>query len=542
MEISTNLANLKSNPELVASILSSLPKKGKSKKEIKVIKARISDRPVEKAAVSKPTSIVVMVEDEEKPEIKKAHKDDDSYARINSIHILLKNIENYYSQRTPSYEAMATLCASAYRYAVTPKLRLEIAKLRDCVKKAIENNQNKERKQARLKKKSLDKSEMRTALKEFSNKVVNIHIEQSFGIIRDLLNKEVEKQEGRAYDNTHKDYHVDLTKYEAQLDAVVLARADLMVTAAAPVDKNAKFNNFDILHIEGPIYCIKNALIVGFRPAALPKKLTEETLEISMAQTFNLKAVPVPKQLRHNTSNRIWFFVPETTEITTKTIAFADRSLNSEFDVFKTLSNDPTEDDVRFIFIKAGVDEKSISEIINRWAKNDSRRGRMALLINEYRTVERKLKNERLKKAREDFDNQNKELITQIEKNKDRLIQIDEEKIEIVAEFSTLASHTGRADQGLPISKHSLLGSVFDRIETVAVKGNPDSYARRMVRKGIQADKMKCRRLYYVHRDLTTEAKIARDSIKMKESNLKHLKGIAFRSFAGFEEELEDEV
>jgi hypothetical protein len=298
-------------------------------------------------------------------------------------------------------------------------------------------------------------------------------------------------------------------------------------------DVKASSKHVEVVQVEGPIFAIKNALIVGFSPYALPKKITEDSLEACMAERFQVKANPLPKQMRHPTSNRIWFYVPEYQKILVKSIAFADRSLNSEFEAFKSLSNNPSEDDIRFLFMRAGLDDFQIEAVIRRWKACDSYQGRITILTNEYNNLKRRIKSNRLRELRENFKRENKELFQTITRSEDRMELLGQLRTEIKTEFSTLASHTGNPDHGLPISSHKRLTEAFDTIERVAVRGNTDSFERIRIREGIRKDKLETRRLVYDYNDIKSENKTLKNAINGSIAKINMLRDKAFHEIAG---------
>lgn len=549
MKKSFNLAELQNNPTALNTILTSIktkpaPKKeetANSKKQVKVKASKIKKKRPD-------TSHIIVLDRSEEKQAKKSQDkkeevkvkyDDDTQTRINALDILLVNIESYFNQNSPLYLSMQTLLSSAYRYTTTQKMRVLVAETRDHCREALSNIEKKQKLKAQLKAKNTNNATIRDRLKKYSNTAINASISTNLETLKQMVDVEKKKQTGHAYDNLHEEYEVDLSEYEAKVDSIVMARADLMTTLSQPLDtervnsKNAVFK-----HIEGPIYSIKNALVIGFRPQALPKKIMEETLEIAIAQTFGIKGVPVVKQLRHRSSNRVWFFLPEIS-IIVKTVMFADRALNSEFDMFKSMTNDPSEDDVRFIFLRAGVAENVIEDIVTRMKKSDSKRGRLTILHNAYVETKRRMKNERLKAIRESFLTENTEIMKDIKANEDRRLAIKEIKEQHNSEFSILASHTGREDQGLRISQVEHLNAAFDQIEAVAVRGNSSSYDRIQIRENIFQDKMKCRRIAHDYKSLTRESRLLKHKNASNKMILEINRKKAFHEISG-EDELDD--
>lgn len=550
MKKSFNLSELQDDPVALTALMNFIKKPEVEEKPVesnKVKKKKLKTKA--KVKIKEPrkdTSHIVVLEAEEKPkpktseEVKVAYDDDDTHSRIRALDILISNIESYYNQTSPVYVSMQTLFASAYRYTVTLKMRTLIAASRDLCKEAIANIEKKSKTSLQMKAKGQANAVIREKVKKFSNREIAEKLGKNIEELKTYLAHEMKKQAGKAYDNIHEGYVVDLSKYENSVESIVLARADLMMTLAQPLDllnandgKTAEFTR-----IEGPIYSLRNALVVGFRPGALPKKIIEETLEIAVAQTFGLKGVPVAKQLRHKSSNRIWFYLPETSAVI-KTVMFADKSLNSEFDMFKSMSNDPTEDDIRFIFLRAGVDEASINEVIKRWKRSDSKRGRLAIITNAFVETKRRLKNARLRKQREAFLEENAEILKDTRLSEDRRAKILEIREQHQNTFSTLASHTGRPDQGLRLSQIEHLNRAFDQIEAVAVRGNSSSDSRIGIRQNIHRDKMKCREIYHDFKSLTYESKMLHQKVATNTMVLEINRKNAFHTISGIEEDLD---
>jgi len=538
-----NLADLRDNPDVVKNIMSlvkkkeepkqaanvNTPKKKKKKKKVH-IKPQVAKVDTDEA----PVVIVDMPVEEDAPEKEvKVKHDDDSLAKHNLILRHVKQAEGYFNQSSPVFTSMEILFSAAYRFAEL-KNRILLANGRQLCRDAIKLLDDKEKAKAKAAKKG--KKLSRSELADFSIKEIKLELAELFQEIYTNLEFEDRKRQGTAYDDTHRQYSVNLSGSDTSSSPIVLTRANLMVTVGNVLDleeikRNTK--HIEVVQVEWPIYAIKNALIVGFMPYSLPKKINEETLEAAMEVNFQLKAVPVPKPMRHRTSNRMWYYVPEYSGISIKSIAFADRSLNSDFEAFKSLSNSPSADDVRFFFLRTGIGELAVEGIVRRWQACVSHQGRITILNNEYNSITLRQKTLRLREAREQLKASNSELIVSRYRMIDRLEQIDVEKAEIKREFATLASFTGNADQGMPIGQYKRLEVQFERFENAAVRGITDSFERIRIRTGVHQDKIKCRKLYYEYQSISAESKRLHRQIKMITAELEGRRQLAFAETSG---------
>lgn len=524
---SFHLSELKSNPELMKSLMETVakPEEDKKKKKIKKSKFKVKKKKIE---VEGPI-VVAAPQEEEQPKTKEKpivvrHDDAENLKKHSMVAKLIKMAEGYFNQNIPAYASMEPLFSTAYSLCDI-KNRAFVARARNISKEAVALVAAKEKFKAAWKAKGKSLRDAKQELKKYSLTEINEEFVLLFKEIFENIALEDKKKEGTFYNDTHKQFAMDLSSHDATPSAVVLARANIMVSVSQRVDiehlKRAK-KQIEVVHIDGPIYVIKNALLVGCMNFAVPKKITEESLEALMASNFQVIANPIPKMLRHTTSSRAWFYVPEYSEIQVKTLAFADRSMNQEFEAFRMLSNNPNENDIRFIFLQTGASEERIDEIINRWKSSDSHQTRLAILTNEYATVVRMMKSQRLRKRREEFLESNSELITTSKKMKDRIQQIEEEKEGIKNRFSLLASHTGNVEQGLPISRYKHVTTIFSQIERAAVRGNTSIYERIRIRRNIHKDKIECRTLNYEYKDITNEAKQLAVKIKASAKELDH--------------------
>lgn len=524
-----NLADLKNNPDIVNGIMKAVEGGGKKKTKKKSKKIKVK--------VKKETPAIILAADDEEPvekikEVKVKH-DDDYHAKHMIVMQHIKKAEGFFDQSKPIYASMEILFSSAYRYSDI-KNRSLLAQARKLCKEAIKLEENKEK--AKDKAKTLGMRVTRKDLAKFSTSSIKEELKSIFSKLYENIAYETKKQQGHGYDDIPKSFAVDLSMHDNSSATITLARANLMVNVGNIVDVNDVKNYskyVELVHVEGPIFAIKNALIVGFSPYALPKKITDASLEACMAERFQVKATPLPKQMRHPTSNRIWFYVPEYQKVLVKSIAFADRSLNSEFEAFKSLSNNPSEDDVRFLFMRAGADDFQIEAIVRRWRACDSFQGRISILTNEYNNLKRRNKSQRLRMLREQFKESNRELYQTIIKSEDRVEKLGELRSEIKTEFSTLASHTGNPDHGLAISQNKRLSEAFDIIERIAVRGNTDSFERIRIREGIRKDRLEARRLVYDYSDIKKENKELKDKIRSTLIRIDLARDRAFHEIAG---------
>ncbi|QIG70261.1 hypothetical protein EVB87_161 [Rhizobium phage RHph_N28_1] len=547
-----NLADLKNNVEVVQHLLTATEKNKKAPPALKAPKPKSNTdytkrfhgkQKEEKVKEFKPAEAAdkddlpaIMLPTEPAPV--KVKQDDDTLARYRMVERHIDQAETYFKANPPIYKSMRILFSSAYRYA-NGKDRLILAQARQLCDEALTLQEAGAKRKAKAKQqgKTIGKRE----LESYSTKSLHSAIADLFVEMRAGLAEEAKRREGTSYNDKHKEYPVDLSSYDATMEPAVLARAHLMVTAANYIDvedinKIAK-HGLEVEHVEGLVFVIKNALLLGFMPHSLPRRRTdddmEEELERAMAVYFQRRASPLVKQLRHATSNRQWFYVPEYSHLQVKSIAFADRALNPEFDAFKSLSNTPTEDEIRFFFLNTGVGEDRVNAILQRWRTNDSHQGRIALISNEYNAIVRQKKTARLREMRLGFLADNGDLVRSIESNIDRRQQILEEQQAIGARFSMLASHTGNADQGLSIRQYRHVTPVFSRIEDVAVKGITDAYERRRVREGIRSDRFEARTLRYQHTDLQDESRACRAKSKRGVLQLEALRAKAFADISG---------
>lgn len=527
-----NLADLKNDPEVLKNLMSIVkPPKVKVEKASKKKKIKVK--------VPKPEeSIVIIDEPEDTPEKEvKVKNDNDFSTKHQIVRKMVDKAEAQFNQSEPFFTSMEILFSSAYRYA-DMKNRLALASARRLCKDAIALTDKKERAKAKAKSKGnrLD----RTELKKYSLSTIKKEMEKLFLEIHENLKLEDRKFAGNAYDDIHTKYKVDLALTETASAGVVMARADLMVTVGNFVDLDdvkRTTTHIGVERIEGSIFAIRNALIVGFATSALPKKsdeaLLEAALEASMANNFQVRATPLAKPLRHYSSNRTWFYVPEYSRIVVKSISFADRSLNREFEALKSLSNSPTEDDIRFLFLRTGIDEDQVNTIVRRWKSSDSYQGRISILTNEYNAVVRLQKNARLRAQRQQFLESNHELLDNVRVAKARIDNIDVEKAEIKTEFAQKASHTGNVEQGLPISQYRRLTEAFHSIEKVAVRGNTSSYERIRIRNGIRRDRIRCRVLKQDFTEISEEGKKLKRKIESIHTELDRKRNRAFNEMSG---------
>lgn len=530
-----NLADLKNNSEAVKNLMSIV----KSKAEPEVVAApKAEKKKKKKKKAKKPHSSIIVVEtptEEEKPKEVRAHYDDDSLAKNSAIRTLLNTAQGYFDQRQPAYGPMSVLFSSAYRYSEL-KNRILLSSARILCNDAVALLAQKEKVRAKLKKARKSPSEIRQALQEYSTKHIQISLQEIFSEVAKNLDAEDQKRAGTSYDTLNSSYHVDLSTADSQAAVVVLARADIMITALRRIDladaaKHAHLT--ETIHVEETIYAIKNALLIGCFTHALPKKINDDSLSAMLAREFNMHGRPVAQQMRHPTSSRTWFFIPEYNKIFPRTVQFADRSLTSEFDTFRSLSNNPTEEDIRFIFMRIGVTNDQIKEVLKRWRACDTNRGRLAILHNEYQAVKRQIKNQRLRALRENFLTDNASTIDAIRKMEDRVVQIREEKTSISTKFSELASNTGKAEHGLRIGQYRRIDEAFEQIESLAVRNNPDSYDRRRIRNDIRNDRIKCRELRFETSELKVESRSMTIAIKHSKRELEVRRENAFRELIG---------
>lgn len=551
-----NLADLKSNPKLVQELMAGAErnranepkaKEGKKKKkrvrtpeerkkaEIKA-EAERHFKPAQPAAKNDSPVIVIDEELEEQPieapkEVK-VRQEGDYLVRATTIAQHVRQAEAFFNQTPIGYRSMEILFSSAYRWA-SMKMRITLAAARQLCREAMRLSEAKEKAKAKAlaRGKKLD----RAVLKEFSTAHIKEALDAVFITLHEEIQIEDKRREGTAYNDLHKEYAVNLAPFDTSPHAVVMTRANVMVTVDGFVDMaevKRRTKHIDVIHVESRIYAIRNALMIGFNVSALPSKINEDSLETALASHFRLSAVPIAKQLRHPTSNRMWFYVPEY-EFAIRTISFADRSLNSEFEAFKTLSNNPSPDEVRFFFMQAGATNEKISEIMKRWGASDSYQGRINILTSELNTLKRMQKSERLRKLRMDFQVNNEDIIRGRLKAEDEVLQAIEERSRVKTLFSTLASHTGNPKQGLKISQYSHLASSFDKFEAVAVRGNTDSHQRILLRDGIRKDRIRCRILRGEFTELGKQRRDADARIKNLTMMLEHNRLTAFKESSG---------
>lgn len=543
-----NLSDLKNHPSVLQTIMSAAKNNEKKappkvKKQPKAytnkfhgkqkVEAVKEFKPAEAADKNDLPAITLPADKEVK-----VKQDDDTLARHRMVEKHIDQAETYFKMKPAIYKSMRILFSSAYRYA-GGKDRLILAQARQLCDEAIALQEAGDKRKAKAK--SQGKTIGKRELESYSTKSLHDALATLFVEMRAGLAEETKRREGTSYNDKHKDYPVDLSSYDSQFEPAVLARAHLMVTAAnyidvAEINKTAK-HGLEVEHVEGLVFVIKNALMMGFMPHSMPRRRSDEELgdelERSMAVYFQRRASPMAKQLRHATSNRQWFYVPEYSLLQVKSIAFADRALNPEFDAFKSLSNTPTEDEIRFFFLNTGVGEDRVNSILQRWRANDSHQGRIALISNEYNSIVRQRKTARLREMRLGFMEDNGELVRSIRTNIDRSQQILEEQQALGARFSVLASHTGNAEQGLSIRQYRHINHVFSRIEEVAVRSNTDSYERNRIREGIRNDRIESRTLRYQHIDLQAESKRCRVASKRGVLQLEALRAKAFADISG---------
>lgn len=522
MSKTINLADLRDNPELAKELMQSTTKKKKTLKTQK----------------KKPKTIAILPVEEEEPKVIVKH-DDDTSEKQEAIEQYIRSAESYFNQSKPVYASMEIMFSAAYRFADS-KSRPLLVQARGLCKEALSREEKYKKTRERLKAKNLKLS--KKDAKKFYTSEIKDRLKTIFEELYKNIALDASRRAGTAYNEIHKQYTFDLSQHDDSAKVITLSRANLIISVGNHVDTEdvkRSTKHVQIEHLESTIFVIRNALIVGYAPHALPRKIDAGSLEVSMANAFQIKATPIPTQLRHPTSSRIWFYVPEYQKILIKSLAFADRSINSEFEAFKSLSNDPTEEDVRFLFIRAGVDAYTTDTVIRRWKACDSYQGRLAILTNEYNTLKQRQKSNRLKLLREGFISENEELYESMRKAEDRLHFIDEVKTDIRVEFSTLASHTGRPEHGLPIAKRERLTEAFNSFERAAVRGLVDSHERIKIRAGIRQDRFKCRKLIQEYKEVRKETSQLNAIIKNTSIKLKALKEFEFRQVSGKLDELE---
>lgn len=453
--------------------------------------------------------------------------DDNSYARIMSIKVLMEKVEEYLDQRVISFEALKTLFSSAYRYADF-EIKATISHLRKQAVLGIAIINKRSKKKEKLQAKNVSSSELKKALSEFSTSAIEKEIKDNLEIVKDYIKTQIAKWEGKHYETSEET--IDLSEFDANIGTVVMTRSDLVVSCSYIDVKEAERLKLrvNIERKESSIYVIRNALLVGFRPSGLPKHIEAESIQAILQKEKVTSLTPLPRMLRHATSSRIWFYIPEYALPLPRIIMFADRFVGDEFSSLKSLSNEPTEDEVRACFFTFNLSGYDLDNLIKKWKAIPSRRGKITLLFNEYKALERKKKTQLLKAKRESFIRENAELFEEIKHAEDDILSISEEKEILKTDFSTRVSHTGNPDQGLPISKYNRIDEAFDQIENAAVRNIGESGIRRDIRKKLRKEKLDARSTYYTFKDLGTISKKARTVLKRNTSIISQKKEFEF--------------
>ena len=452
--------------------------------------------------------------------------DDDSHARLNSLEILIKQAISYLDQRVVSFEAIKSLLSSAYRYADIT-IKADVSSYRQLVTRAISLQVKKVKKQEKLKAKGISGKDLTKALREFSTSDIESELREGLESVLLFIESSKKILDGRGYDEP--DTVIDLSEFDAVLEGITYTRSDIVVSCGMidVAEAKRKCPKIEIEHRSGPIYTIKKALIVGFRPGSLPSKINVDSLSTAIRLALNIHLMPLDKMIKHKTSSRLWFYIPEYSLPTPKTVLFADKFVNDSMSAFKNLSNDPSEEDVAAIFYSMTTLEE-LSKILETWKSIASRRSRMTFLYNEYKALELRHKTRKLRMEREKFLESNRDITQKIKLAEDDIEAIKEDREYLKKDFATRASHTGNSDHGLPISKYNRIDDAFHMIESVAVRNISNSEQRRAIRKGIRKDRFACRSIYFESLDLKRQASIARNVISTETERLKKMKELAF--------------
>lgn len=436
------------------------------------------------------------------------------YAQNEEIHSRAQYCENYLHQayeyvekKIISYEAINILLSTASKFTVGVKVREKISATRKLAVKGVKQYKKLQTKKDRLNKKGVKGEERKKQLKplKFSFRdEIRLGIHEALG---ELLSEKM-KYQGELYDSIPDQYSVDLSSCDLDPKSITITTASIVVTTKVSINKREVEEyapHIKYSKMEGNYYIIENAKLIGFSPSALPVKYNSEVL-MKLAKQNNIAAQPIPKMIRHKTSNRMFFLVPEF-PISLDTLFFADRQSNRSTSNLVDLTErcGGSKIGTTQVLKSLGCNDFEIERYLNRIfvgaysGPGQFSKPALMSILTDLSHRELKLS---LKQKREDFMLENKELYVAITSLEDDLASTGELSKIAKNDFSRLSSPTNEPETGLNITEYRNLNRAFTLMKRSALLSKDRLISAETVIDTLQRDKMLARINYHLYKEL----------------------------------------
>jgi len=440
---------------------------------------------------------------------------------------LLNKASQILGERAVSYDAVALILSAAYAQPSTQKMKSVLSIGRKAASSIAKSMASKEKARLSLRAKGLSSSAVRAGLKKYPRPDTTPILEaiQEASLI---IAHERSRLSGTLYTKMTDNINIDLSEYNAG-DAAVMARADLTIGVNYPLDLaeiKRGHPKLVISHMESFLYRLENALLVGYYPHALPGHSTQESLHASVAHEFGVVANPVTTKLVHQTCSRVWFFIPEF-KLSPRYVGFSDKAMTTEFGGLRDLQTNPTNDEIKFVFLRAGYPRDDLEALIKECDAIPSQRDKSQHVHDAYQRFVRRKKTEGLRDQRAAFLEENNSLIVRIRLLEDDVATYRELTAKFRTEFSILCSPTADAVDGLHIKNYGKIHEVFNSLKRSAVRGVRSSSTRIKKREVLNTDRAKARVLYWTYVELSDGAKRAREALKRAIAELERRRALA---------------
>ena len=433
------------------------------------------------------------------------------FKRIETCEGYLHSAYEYVEKRVISYEAINLLLSTASKFAVGVATREHLAKTRKLASMGVKKDNSLNRKRDSLKKKGLSGKELKAELKKFK---FSFRDELRSGIHKTLgeLLEEKSKYRGELYEDLSDKYDVDLSRHDLESGSVILARGSVTLTTDKQIDMNKVLRErpeTKLKKLDGNYYILEDALLLGVDASALPNKYNSETLS-KLSNIKRLPGAPVPKMMRHKSSKRFYFLVPEFS-MSINTVFFADRQSNKETQLITNLVDQCVDrPSVAMVLRDLNCSESEIelhlssifrsdNPIMKKTSGDTLSKSTLTIILNN---LSHRVTSESLRSKREKFNMENKELIRSIAITQDDLASVQELSKMAKDEFSRLTSPTAEPETGLKISEYRYLNRVFSTLKRSALLNRDSTTPTDILIESLHKDKMMARLSYYVYREL----------------------------------------
>jgi hypothetical protein len=347
--------------------------------------------------------------------------------KIDSCNECLNKAYSYMEDKEVPYEAVSTIMSLAYTVAPSAIIKQKISAVNHQTKDFEKKQRKLNRATDRANAKQLKGQDRKDYLSKYKfPKESRDKLRKAIHDCINLVFMEKKKWEGDIYETISETYVNDLAFDKDNLP-VVINEAAIMVHTNIAI-KNDRFTEpfkDKFQKVETNFYAVMTR-VIGVKPSYLPEKPDYVNLGNLVAKHLGVKGLsPYATPMKHKKSKRIWFAVFDF-PVNVKNVFFTDSThMRSEMEIARDISSANSSDEIFKVLESVGINPIDASLYANR-AFPMSARDRVGLV---YQIVTRQLmqnKNKSLREKRQQFLNENSEIVEAIKENENQLFELKE--------------------------------------------------------------------------------------------------------------------